>query len=137
VADVNDPPAINPAYNKHPADVAVIAATVRWMDALAHTAPLGDAVADRYHPPTSDFADLANAEQSRAAALSWVLGTYHPIGSCAMGAVVDTSLRVKGVAGLRVVDASVFPSHVSGNICSSVYAVAEHAADVIKAENGH
>ena len=134
---MNEAPAINPAYNSHPADVAVVAATVRWMDALAHTAPLADAVADRYHPPTADFADLADDATSRAAALSWVLGTYHPIGSCAMGAVVDTSLKVNGVQGLRVVDASVFPNHVSGNICSSVYAVAEHAADIIKAENGH
>jgi len=107
------------------------------MDALAHTAPLGDAVAERYHPPTSAFPNLADADQSRGAALSWVLGTYHPIGSCAMGAVTDASLKVKGVAGLRVVDASVFPNHVSGNICSSVYAVAEHAADIIKAENGY
>jgi choline dehydrogenase-like flavoprotein len=54
-----------------------------------------------------------------------------------MGAVTDATLKVKGVKGLRVVDASVFPAHVSGNICSSVYAVAEQAADIIKAENGH
>jgi choline dehydrogenase-like flavoprotein len=107
------------------------------MDALAHTAPLADAVADRYHPPTQDFPDLADAGQSEGAARSWMLGTYHPIGTCAMGAVTDPTLKVKGVAGLRVVDASVFPNHVSGNICSSVYAVAEQAADIIKAENGH
>jgi choline dehydrogenase-like flavoprotein len=107
------------------------------MDALARTAPLGDAIASRYHPPTAAFADLADAEQSRGAARSWVVGTYHPIGTCAMGAVTDATLKVKGVKGLRVVDASVFPAHVSGNICSSVYAVAEHAADIIKAENGH
>ena len=49
-----------------------------------------------------------------------------------MGEVVDEKLKVKGVRGLRVVDASVFPGHVSGNILSSVYAVAEKAADIIK-----
>lgn len=51
-----------------------------------------------------------------------------------MGQVVDGRLKVKGVSGLRVADASVFPNHVSGNICSSVYAVAEKAADMIKAD---
>lgn len=72
------------------------------------------------------------------------MGEYHPCGSCAMGDTVDAKLRVKGVKGLRVVDASVFPNHVSGNIVSSVYAVAERAADLIKADyklqngaNGH
>jgi len=51
-----------------------------------------------------------------------------------MGDVLDSTLKVKGVKGLRVVDASVFPNHVSGNIVSSVYAVAEKAADMIKTE---
>lgn len=64
------------------------------------------------------------------------MGEYHLIGTCAMGEVVDSRLRVKGVKGLRVVDASVFPNHVSGNICSSVYTVAEKAADLIKEDWG-
>lgn len=53
-----------------------------------------------------------------------------------MGEVVDAKLRVKGVQGLRVVDASVFPGHVSGNIMGSVYAVAERGADLIKRDDG-
>lgn len=51
-----------------------------------------------------------------------------------MGDVVDSRLKVKGTRGLRVIDASVFPNHVSGNIVSSVYAVAEKGADLIKAD---
>ena len=60
---------------------------------------------------------------------------YHPIGTCRMGsdadAVVDPRLRVNGVTGLRVVDASVFPSMVSGNTQGAVMAVAERACDLI------
>lgn len=63
------------------------------------------------------------------------MGEYHPCGSVAMGQVLDSRLRVKGVEGLRVVDASVFPNNVSGNIVSSVYAVAEMGADFIKQDN--
>jgi choline dehydrogenase-like flavoprotein len=58
-----------------------------------------------------------------------------------MGEVVDHRLRVKDgkgnlVKGLRVVDASVFPGHVSGNIMASAYAVAEKGADMIKEDDG-
>ena len=64
---------------------------------------------------------------------------YHPIGTCRMGsdenAVVDPELRVCGVAGLRVVDASVFPAMVSGNTQAAVMAVAERASDLILADD--
>ena len=55
---------------------------------------------------------------------------------CAMGEVVDDRLKVKGVEGLRVIDASVFPGHVSGNIMATTYAVAEKGADLIKEDDG-
>lgn len=66
---------------------------------------------------------------------------YHLIGTAAMGQVVDERLRVVGgngrvVKGLRVVDASVFPGHVSGNIMATTYAVAEKGADLIKQDDG-
>jgi choline dehydrogenase-like flavoprotein len=65
---------------------------------------------------------------------------FHPVGTCAMGtgpeAVTDpASLRVRGVEGLRVVDASVMPVLVSANTVAATYCIAERAADLIRAED--
>jgi choline dehydrogenase len=62
---------------------------------------------------------------------------FHPVGTCRMGqdqlAVVDDQLRVRGIAGLRIVDASIMPTIPSGNTASPVVMIAERAADLIRA----
>jgi choline dehydrogenase len=57
---------------------------------------------------------------------------YHPVGTCAIGSVVDTELRVEGLEGIRVVDCSVMPKVPRGNTNAPVIALAERAADLIK-----
>ena len=103
---------------------------MKFIDSMAQTSHLKGKLAKRNYPPPS--LDMQNLDDAREAVRDWCLGEYHPCGSCSIGEVVDSRLRVKGVNGLRVADASVFPNHVSGNIVSSVYMVAERAADIIK-----
>ncbi|HET7198984.1 MAG TPA: GMC oxidoreductase, partial [Burkholderiales bacterium] len=57
---------------------------------------------------------------------------FHPTSTCSIGPVVDARLRVHGVAGLRVIDASVMPAVPSGNINATVIALAEKGADLVK-----
>lgn len=125
---------INPAYLEHPADVAVIAAGIRWFDRVAQSKHLADKFLKRTRPDPE--VDLQNLGYAKQAVKDMIMREYHPCGSCAMGDALDSRLRVKGVDRLRVADASVFPNNISGNICSTVYAVAERATDLIKEDNG-
>ena len=84
-------------------------------------------------PARNDLSDAELLEFIRAKAES----VYHPVGTCRMGddddAVVDASLRVRGVEGLRVVDASVMPNLPGGNTNAPTIMIAERAADLIRA----
>ncbi|KIX92842.1 uncharacterized protein Z520_11506 [Fonsecaea multimorphosa CBS 102226] len=133
----NDPyaqPQINQNMLGHPADVVTASAALAFIQSLVDTPPLKDLIARRTYPREADY-DLHKQEDRREHAKGVWASQYHLCGSCAMGEVVDTRLRFKGVDGLRVVDASIFPNHVSGNIQSSVYMVAEKAADMILEES--
>ncbi|BBY19800.1 hypothetical protein MSTO_00050 [Mycobacterium stomatepiae] len=79
-----------------------------------------------------------NLDQAALAAhaRNWSQTEYHAVGTCAMGvderAVVDPELKVRGVEGLRVVDASVMPAIISGNTNAATVMIAEKGADLIK-----
>ena len=79
-----------------------------------------------------DASDAALTEHAKR----WSQTEYHAVGTCAMGtdenAVVDSELNVRGVDGLRVIDASVMPTVVSGNTNAATVMIAEKAADLIK-----
>jgi 4-pyridoxate dehydrogenase len=101
---------------------------------MAQTAPLADFVASELKPGAAVQSDAELDAYIRATAAT----AHHPLGTCKMGpdgdpmAVVDPELRVRGVEGLRVVDASVMPDLVGGNINAPVIMIAEKAADLIR-----
>lgn len=132
-SDPHTPPTIQPNYLSHPTDQAVTVAGLRIARKLLQ-APVFEAYAgEEIHPGKDVQTDDEWLDYARRNG-----GTvYHPVGSCKMGtdkmAVVDPQLRVHGVAGLRVVDASIMPSTTSGNTNAPTMMIAEKAADMILA----
>ena len=132
----SDAPNIDPRYFSHPLDLEILARHVQFLERLARSPPLTDYIkpnGKRNHS-TAYVQDLDTAKDYvRTTALS----SYHPVGTCAMlprseGGVVDSRLIVYGTSNLRVVDASIMPLIPRSNTQSTVYAVAERAADLIK-----
>ncbi|KAL3472394.1 glucose-methanol-choline oxidoreductase-like protein [Aspergillus californicus] len=133
-----DPPRIDPRYLSHPVDTHILARHVRFIDTIASAPPLSALLKPGGKRSPDVPANLATAplpevaEYVRAACMN----NYHTTGTCAMmprelGGVVDARLRVWGVRGLRVVDASVVPIIPPGNIQTTVYALAERAAELV------
>ena len=133
-ADPMDPPVIDPAYLQDPADVAVLidglCAARRIAEVLTER---GDVSAELWPGPAA-IEDAALAQAIRLTADC----VWHPACTCRMGsdadAVVDDRLRVHGLQGLRVVDASIMPRVTSANTNAPTIMIAEKAADMIRAD---
>ncbi|MEU7769392.1 GMC family oxidoreductase N-terminal domain-containing protein [Nocardia sp. NPDC049190] len=125
-------PHIDPAYFTHPDDVADITAGLRASLEIASQSPIAKYLRDLNLPTETALDDTALADHAKR----WSQTEYHAVGTCTMGiderAVVDPQLRVRGITGLRVVDASVMPAVVSGNTNGATVMIAEKAADLIK-----
>jgi choline dehydrogenase-like flavoprotein len=129
-ADPAKQPNIQPNWLGHEADATILAAGLRLLDRVGESKHLQTSISSRLFPRAD--VDLQNLSRAKDAAHDIVSSMYHLCGTAALGQAVDSRLRVKGVHGLRVADASIFPNNVSGNIQATVYAVAEKAADLIK-----
>jgi choline dehydrogenase-like flavoprotein len=126
------PPVIDPRYLSNPYDLAAVVAATKYVRKVASTAPLSSIWSAEYEPG----ADISTDAQWESFAKNTTLSIYHPVGTCAMlpekdGGVVDPKLRVYGVKGLRIVDASIMPVLPSAHLQTAVYGIAEHAADII------
>ena len=124
-------PAMRPNYLSTEIDCRTMIEGVKVARKLARTRALAELIGDEYRPGDSVQSDDEVLEFVR----NYGATIFHPVGTCKMGAdaqsVVDTRLKVHGVAGLRVVDASIMPTLVSGNTNAPVVMIAEKAADMI------
>ncbi|KAK3693381.1 hypothetical protein B0T22DRAFT_436567 [Podospora appendiculata] len=136
--DVGTLPAWDPRYNDNKLDMEVLARGVQFVEKIiAPETPLGGLFKQGAAARIPAIVPGDELEQAREIVRQRQISVFHVSGSCAMlpreeGGVVDERLQVYGVRGLRVVDASIFPLEPLGNIQSTVYAVAERAADFIK-----
>ena len=131
-ADFRAPPSIRPNYLSTDRDVDDVIHGGRLLQAIARTRAMRELILEPLAPDLDglDEANLLADFRARAATV------YHPVGTCRMGpdardSVVDGALRVHGIAGLRVVDAAVFPAVTSANTNAPTLMVAQKAADMM------
>jgi choline dehydrogenase len=134
-ADPAEPPVIDPGYLTAESDLRGLVAGLRIAERLSDTAALRPFVGAPMAPWPGKVDDAKLATFVREHAQT----AFHPVGTCRMGsddpAVVDCELRVRGLDGLRVVDASVMPRIIRGHTHAPTVMIAERAAALIRASN--
>ncbi|KAI4138522.1 MAG: hypothetical protein LQ341_004631, partial [Variospora aurantia] len=150
----DDKPVINPRYYQGVGghvDFLTMAAAQKFGHRICETRPLKDIIVKRVFPPLSlpqsqDKAAEQEKEEKEEEEENWeqwvrdtTITDWHPVGTCAMGGdervkggVVDNRLRVYGVQGLRVCDASVMPLQIAAHLQATVYAIGEKGADMVR-----
>src|SRR4051812_41477989 len=133
-ADPSASPAVHPNYLTAATDQQTIVAGLRLCRELLAQTALAQFVASEYLPGSAVQSDAELLDFARRRG-----GTvYHPTSTCKMGidamAVVDPELRVRGVTGLRVADASIMPTVISGNTNAATIMIGERCADLVRQE---
>ncbi|KAK2060373.1 GMC oxidoreductase [Colletotrichum caudatum] len=128
-----DAPVADSAFLKNPLDVSLLVEGVKFTRILTGTESLKGLQPFEIVPGANATSDDAIADFVRQQSST----LYHPVGTCKLGpreegGVVDTSLNVYGIKGLRVVDASIMPLLPASHTMTTVYSVAERAADIIR-----
>lgn len=127
-ADPRQHPAIIPNFLAEQADRLGTIATLRWARRIIQQ----PALAPYYDHELTPGPGVETDEQLLAFARAAGSTGYHQAGTCAIGTVLDERLRVKGVEGLRVIDASVMPRVVSGNTNAATIMIGEKGADMVR-----
>ncbi|GFY66374.1 glucose dehydrogenase, partial [Trichonephila inaurata madagascariensis] len=134
------PPIINPRYLTHPQDILTMVDSMKICLSAIDTAPIQKVGGKLFESPLPgcDHFPRHTDQFLECLARTYTATLYHPAGTCKMGSVfdpttvVDPQLRVKGVYGLRVADASIMPDIVSGNTNAPCIMIGEKAADLIR-----
>jgi len=133
--DIDTHPEITPNYLSTDVDCRTAIESIRYTRAIMNTDAMQKHILEELLPDSRAQSDEALLDQARTIANT----IYHPTSTCRMGsdasAVVDPRLRVNGVEGLRIVDASVMPEITSGNTNAPTIMIAEKASDMIIEDN--
>jgi choline dehydrogenase len=125
-------PTIVAGFLSDPTDMQRMIAGQRWVSRIFRADPLGHEITQETIPGDPSWSDDEVMDHVRATAVP----IAHPVGTCRMGpgaaAVVDSELRVHGIDGLRVIDASIMPNIVSGNTNAPSIMIGEKGADLVR-----